>query len=278
MTNEQFKTATGIDPSMWVCIERKKDYANGQSASNSGGRMKLSSLTKRSDIIENDDWSDERLLCERVFRRSKSLYTFYIKDDILNADITSLSSLERFSKTFSEEDAYRYASTTYVFEEKNVEQDIIDEDEIIPKLVFKSIDENSFSLTNESIINGKDYMNFEGHFETLKVTTIDFPVSDDGLLVMNIGGANHTYNNQLRTIVYGARYDVQANGYICEWANEPLIAVLGVGKPSELKFISYKILRTSNGWEATPMETPAGHKLFKRRFLRKSDFVKAGLV
>lgn len=284
MTNEQFESVTGIDPYMWVCTERKKTYANGQSATQDGKRMALEGLTERSEIIESDDFSDDILECERNFRGFHSLYTYYLKPDAPDnvfCDVMSTTSYNRYlSEGYTEDEAKIFASSTYVFVEKEEDLDILDPEEgTVIKMNFESIDANRFSVENVSTINGKLYKEIPSTIARVLVGTEEYPVSEEGLLVMNISGAHIIPKSGQNAFVFSDRYDIEADGFFCEWADEPLIITVACGKAAEITYKSWSVAKDdSDVWQIEERSTPVRHKMYKRGFLGINDFRKAGLI
>ena len=276
MTAELFEELTGFDPNQWVATKRTKHYANGQYMEYDGKRVLLEGFTKRCNPIAGDLFDDKKLECVRVYKGSTSYYTFYLDGDVLKADMTSASAWQRYQdQGYSEEDAYKYASSTYFFEEKQTGLDVIEGVDMQWELV--SIDENTFKIVNNSKIDGEDYREMNDFRFIIQVAPKELPMMD-GLLVLTNGvKALPTFrmNNEL---VFTTRYDIKADAYICEIEDEELEVTMTVGSPREMEQISAKLTRDENGWSWEPISTPLTHRWGKRKFIRISDFRNAGLI
>ncbi|MDG1949419.1 MAG: hypothetical protein P8J32_01190 [bacterium] len=276
MTNELFETLTGFDPTMWVAINRKKTYANGQSMTYDAKRILLEGLVKRCDPLEGDIFDDQKLECVRVYRGSTSYYTFYIKDEEILVDTTSASSLQKYLDAgHSEEDAYKFASSTYNFQEKDPELDVVEGVELAWELV--SIDKNNFKIVNNSKINGVDYREITGFRYMVQVAPTKLPMMN-GLLVLTNGSKISPTQLNDNELSYTTRYDQEADAYICEIEDEELLMTMSVGSTREIEQISAKLIRTEDGWSMEPIETPFTHKWHKSKFIRISDFREAGII
>ena len=275
MTSEYFKQLTGFDPTKWVATKKEKHYANGQFMEFDAKRISLEVLVKRCEPIEGETFQNQMLKCIRIFRGSVSYYTFYI-DGTLKCDVTSESSyLNYLSLGHPQEDALKFASFTYEFEEVEKGIDVVEGIDLQWELI--SIDRDTFKIVNKSFIDGAPYSDVKGFRHIVHVGPEKLPIMN-GLLVMT-DGVKADSNSALKPdITFATRYDIEADGYICELENEDLIVTLTCGSQREVEHISAKLIRTENGWNWQEVNTPLTHQWGKRKFIRIADFREAGLI
>lgn len=275
MTSEYFKELTGFDPTKWVATKRTKHYANGQYMEFDAKRMSLEALVHICDPIEGEVFTNQTLRCIRVFRGSVSYYTFYI-DGTLKCDVTSESSyLNYLALGHPEEDAMKFASFTYIFEEVEVGIDVVEGIQLDWELV--SIDRDTFKIVNKSLIDGAPYSDVRGFRHIVHVGPEKLPIMN-GLLVMTDGVKADSNSPAKPGITFTTRYDIEADGYICEIEDEDLIVTLTCGSQREVEHISAKLIRTENGWDWQEVNTPLSHQWGQRRFIRIADFREVGLI